>query len=182
MSYAEQIIAELARIRPADALERDHLARAQAWVRSGAPLCRSAPPATPNMHLVSYFPVVDQGHVLLGDHISSGLWLPPGGHVEPGEHPGDTVTRECREELRMQARFLYDAPVFLSIAETIGAHPHVDVSLWYALRGSAGLMPDFDPREYRAMRWFAFDAVPLDDTDPNIAGFLGKLDSQTRAA
>ncbi|TVR47262.1 MAG: NUDIX domain-containing protein [Rhodobacteraceae bacterium] len=182
MSYAQQITAELVPIRPADALEHDHMVRALAWVRSGAPLCRTAPPATPNMHLVTYFPVVDQGLVLLGDHISSGLWLPPGGHVEPGEHPCDTVIRECREELRMQARFVGRAPVFLSIAETIGAHPHVDVALWYALQGSAGQIPDFDPREYRAMRWFAFDAVPLDDTDPHIAGFLGKLGSHARVA
>ena len=98
MSYAAAITQELRHIRPHDLLELDHLGRAQAWVASGAPLCRLRPPATPPMHLVSYFPVMDHGYILLGAHITSGLWLPPGGHVDMGEHPRDTVRRECMEE------------------------------------------------------------------------------------
>lgn len=175
MTYSQRIGAELRLIHPCDQLELDHLARARDWVRSGAPLCRIAPPATPALHLVSYFPLVDGSFVLLGDHISSGLWLPPGGHVEQGEHPRDTVIRECTEELRMRAGFLHPQPILLSIAQTIGANPHEDVSLWYALRGDATCLPDFDLREYRAMRWFRFDEVPIDDTDPNLERFLGKL-------
>lgn len=175
MSYAARIEAELRQIRPLDLLELDHLTRACAWVRSGAELCRIALPATPAMHLVSYFPIVDQGHILLGDHISSGLWLPPGGHVEPGEHPRDAVIRECAEELRMPARFTGDAPVFLTIAQTIGANPHEDVSLWYPLEGTVGQVPDYDRHEYRAMRWFSFGEAPFDETDPHLERFLGKL-------
>ncbi|PZX38006.1 ADP-ribose pyrophosphatase YjhB (NUDIX family) [Roseinatronobacter thiooxidans] len=182
MTYADMIDAELGQIRPVDLLEFDHLTRARDWVRSGAVLCRIAPPATPPMHLVSYFPVIDQEYVLLGDHISSGLWLPPGGHVETGEDPRDTVIRECAEELRMSARFVHPGPVFLTIAKTIGANPHEDVSLWYTLQGQAGLVPDYDRREYRRMRWFHFDDVPLDDTDPNLERFLGKLSERFVAA
>ena len=175
MCYADLIEAELRLIAPGDLLELDHLARARDWVHSGAPLCRIAPPATPPTHLVSYFPVIDAGHVLLGDHISSGLWLPPGGHVEPDEHPRDTVLRECLEELRMPARFLTHGPAFLTIAETIGANPHEDVSLWYPVQGHVGDIPDYDGREYRNMRWFRFEDAPFDDTDPNLERFLAKL-------
>lgn len=182
MSYTQTIRQELHQIRPGDQLELDHLARAQAWVASGAPLCRVRPPATPPMHLVGYFPVVDQGHVLLGAHITSGLWLPPGGHVDAGEHPRDTVRRECLEELRMPARFLQDAPLFLTIAETIGAQPHDDVSLWYGLHGDFTRLPDYDPREYRDMRWFPFADAPLDESDPNLERFLLKLAEQSLAA
>lgn len=175
MSYANIITAELRMIRPVDLLETDHLDRAHHWVRSGSTLCRIRPPATPPMHLVSYFPVIDSGHILLGDHISSGLWLPPGGHVEQGEHPRNTVARECLEELRMQARFVQPGPVFLTISQTVGATPHEDVCLWYAVQGCAARLPDYDPREYRAMRWFAFADAPLDDTDPNLERFMAKL-------
>lgn len=175
MSYADLVLAELHQLAPGDLLELDHLTRARAWVRSGVELCRTAPPATPLLHLVSYFPVVDDGHILLGDHISSGLWLPPGGHVEQGEHPRETATRECLEALRMQPHFLSDGPVFLTITETIGANPHEDVSLWYPVQGQAGDIPDYDRREYRNMRWFSFDDAPFDETDPNLERFLGKL-------
>ncbi|MCC5960445.1 MAG: NUDIX hydrolase [Rhodobacteraceae bacterium] len=175
MSYASLITSELRLIRPIDQLETDHLDRAHHWVRSGRDLCRIRPPATPPMHLVSYFPVIDRGHILLGDHISSGLWLPPGGHVAQGEHPRDTVVRECLEELRMQARFVHPAPVFVTISETVGATPHEDVCLWYTLQGCASRLPDYDLREYRAMHWFRFNDAPFDDTDPNLERFVGKL-------
>ncbi|MEV4702232.1 NUDIX domain-containing protein [Actinoplanes sp. NPDC049316] len=39
------------------------------------------------------------GDVLLVDHRNARLWLPPGGHVEPGEAPAVTAGRELAEEL-----------------------------------------------------------------------------------
>src|SRR5882724_7728074 len=94
---------ELMAIAPLDATEREHLADALLWVDSGAELCRIAKPATPPKHLVSYFAVVDAGHILLVDHKNAQLWLPAGGHVEPGEHPRTTVSRELEEELGITA-------------------------------------------------------------------------------
>ena len=43
-------------------------------------------PDVPPKHLVSYFALVDErrGKLLLVDHKLAGLWLPSGGHVEPG--------------------------------------------------------------------------------------------------
>jgi 8-oxo-dGTP pyrophosphatase MutT (NUDIX family) len=49
-------------------------------------------------HLVSYVVLRDQyGRILLVDHVNAGLWLPPGGHVEPDEDPEVTARREARE-------------------------------------------------------------------------------------
>ena len=48
-------------------------------------------------------PVTDGG-VLLVNHINAGLWLPPGGHVEPDEHPAQTASREALEELGIAER------------------------------------------------------------------------------
>jgi 8-oxo-dGTP pyrophosphatase MutT (NUDIX family) len=61
-------------------------------------------PAPPK-HLVSYAVLIDprDASVFLVDHILAGLALPPGGHVEPGEDPADTVRREAMEELGIQA-------------------------------------------------------------------------------
>ncbi len=81
--------------------------------------------------------------MLLCDHRLSGLWLPAGGHVEPGEHPLGTVHREAAEELGVTAK--PDAasggkPFFLTMTQTVGppALRHVDVSLWFALVGLRG--------------------------------------------
>ena len=42
--------------------------------------------------------VVHAGAVLLHWHKKLDMWLPPGGHVEPGELPDEAAIRETREE------------------------------------------------------------------------------------
>lgn len=171
--------AELAALTPFDALEAAHLSRARHWVASGAGLARVAKPACPPQHLVAYFPVIDRAArmILLGDHRSSGLWLPPGGHVEPGEPPRKTVRREALEELGTLPDPADPTPLFLTVTSTVGPGRHVDVSLWYPLIGRAPALPRFDPGEYRGMAWFDFDALPAPDrTDPHLPRFVAKLE------
>jgi 8-oxo-dGTP pyrophosphatase MutT (NUDIX family) len=40
----------------------------------------------------------DAGHVLLARHSNAGLWLAPGGAIDPDESPADAVVREVWEE------------------------------------------------------------------------------------
>ncbi len=42
--------------------------------------------------------VVRAGHVILHQHRKLGIWLPPGGHIEPDELPDDAARREVLEE------------------------------------------------------------------------------------
>ena len=107
------------------------------WIDSGAALIRRVKPAMPPRHIVSCFAVVDGDWVLLVDHINAGLWLPPGGHVEPGETPAQTVMRAVQEELGMTADFLTPHPVFLTVTDTVGLTAgHTDVSLWFVYMGT----------------------------------------------
>ena len=130
------------------------------------------------MHLVSYFVLVDRerSSLLLVDHINASLWLPTGGHVEPGEHPADTVRRECREELGIEASFIRPEPFFLTVTTTVGATAgHTDVSLWFLLEGDVARMLTFDREEFHDAEWFAIDALPLERSDPHMARFAAKL-------
>ena len=128
---------EIDSVTPGDQREIDDQSKILSWIDSGAELCRRRKPDIPPVHLVSYFLLVDGSHFLLVDHISSGLWLPTGGHVEPGEHPRDTVSREAMEELGVTAELLHSYPLFLSMTETVGSTAgHLDVSIWYALSGN----------------------------------------------
>jgi 8-oxo-dGTP diphosphatase len=110
-------------IQPYDALEQEQISATLTWIASGAPLCRIAKPDVPPQHLVAYFVLVDlaQEKLLLVDHKNAGLWLPGGGHVEPGEHPQATVRRELSEELAISADFLWVDPLFLTVTRTMGA-------------------------------------------------------------
>lgn len=157
-------------IEPHDDLAREHRDRALIWLESTGDVFRREKPSTPSPHLVSYFVPVDRaaGRALIGAHNTSGLWLPPGGHVEPGEDPVDTVRRECREELGIEATF-DDAftsagrprPAMVTVTRTVGeaSARHTDVSLWFVLDGCVGMPIVPDPREFAEMRWWSRQQV-----------------------
>lgn len=172
----QQIREEVSAIVPLDELERAQLAQTLTWIDSGAELFRLAKPATPPKHLVSYFVVVDDGHVLLVDHRNAQLWLPPGGHVDPGEHPRTTVMRELAEELGLAPAHAIAAPLMLTVTTTVGLTAgHTDVSLWYVLHADRRQKISWDETEFLSIRWFAFDEVPFERSEPHLRRFLAKL-------
>ena len=177
-SLRSEILQLVEDIAPLDHEEAEHLLYVQRWIDSGAGLFRVMKPATPDIHLVSYFLLIDTAahKVLLADHKKAGLWLPTGGHVEPDEHPRATVEREIREELGIEADFLLDTPLFLTVTRTVGETAgHTDVSLWYVLRGDSTASFEYDREEFNCVEWFAIDAIPYERTDPHMKRFTRKL-------
>jgi 8-oxo-dGTP diphosphatase len=179
-----EIIDLIQGIAPYDDLEKFQIKETLDWIRSGVEIFRLEKPATPPKHLVSYFLLADQAErqVLLVDHKKAQLWLPSGGHVEPGEHPRVTAEREMEEELGCKAKFIQDTPFFLTATSTGGLDNdkgiiHVDVSLWYLLEGDIHQSYDFDQREFHGIRWFAFDKIPYPRVDPQMGRFMQKLEA-----
>jgi 8-oxo-dGTP pyrophosphatase MutT (NUDIX family) len=176
-----ELISDLvAGVRPFDAREAADQADILEWIASGQPVYRTVPPATPPKHLVVYSIPFDAANrcLLLGDHRKSGLWLPPGGHVEDGEDPRQAVIRETREELGIPAEFADDKPFFLTITPTAGADRHLDVSLWFVLRVARKAPLNPDQREFREVRWFDLDERshwPAGTYDPEMHRFAAKL-------
>ncbi|GAA0557089.1 NUDIX hydrolase [Paractinoplanes ferrugineus] len=166
----------VAGIEPVDELEADHRRHVFDWLESTDDVFRRVKPAEPDKHLVSYVvPVDGDGDVLLVDHINAGLWLPPGGHVEPGEHPHDTAVREVAEELGLTA-VPDESPLFLTVTRTVGIDSgHTDVSLWFVLRCDRDqpLTPDIG--EFRRVRWWSPDEVDVALCDPHFPRFVRKL-------
>jgi 8-oxo-dGTP pyrophosphatase MutT (NUDIX family) len=173
----------VAAIEPWDDLERTHLKTATQWIASGAPIYRLRKPDVPAMHLVSYFVVLDKarGQLLLVAHRKAGLWLPAGGHVEPGEDPWAAVVRECREELGIEAvasSITGKHPLFLTVTRTRGHSPHTDVSLWYLINADAHSITCYDQGEFAAIRWLTDEQVlrePDELLDPHMHRFTRKL-------
>ena len=177
-SIHTEIQSVVSSIRPFDDKEAEHLSFTQKWIGSGAEIFRITKPDIPDTHLVSYFVLVDQGQnkLLLVDHKKSGLWLPPGGHVELNEHPKGAVEREILEELGIQADFLSHDPVFLTVTKTVGQTAgHTDVSFWYVLRGNASDSLKYDCEEFHQIQWFSPSEIPYTRTDPHMKRLMGKL-------
>ena len=100
----------------------------------------------------------DHDRVLLVHHNKIGLWLYPGGHIDPNEDPAQAALREVREETGIHARIITDQlfahpavatipPPFtvleMDVHDTkVGPHRHID--LVYVCRPVAG---DLVPQE-----------------------------------
>jgi 8-oxo-dGTP diphosphatase len=171
-----EILEIVGSIVPLDTLENEHIEFVQKWLRSGVEIFRRQKPATPDTHLVVYFVLIDTNKILLVDHIKAGLFLPPGGHVEPDEHPQDAVKREIQEELQIDADFVYDEPLFLTVTKTNDKmNAHTDVTLWYLLRGDSTRPLQFDKEEFTAVHWFDIKDLPYENSDLHMKRFVQKL-------
>lgn len=84
----------------------------------------------------------DNGDVLLIHHNKLGLWLYPGGHIDPNEDPAEAALREVYEETGIHADILgpqpFQHPAVRSVPtpfaviemdvedRTVGPHRHID--------------------------------------------------------
>jgi 8-oxo-dGTP diphosphatase len=178
---ADQVRDLVTGIVPADDLESAHRSDTLRWLGATRDIYRRARPATPPRHLVSYAVLLNPRDLslFLVDHRLSGLRLPPGGHVEPGEDPAGTVRREAMEELGIEADFAVagSRPAFLTVTHTTGPGRHTDVSLWYLIGGDRQTPVRLDPREFTGGRWWTpaqIAAAGPASFEPHLARFLAK--------
>ena len=56
------------------------------WIESGNEIFRIKKSAMPDTHLVAYFVIAsaEMDQILLVYHKKVEVWLPPGGHLDPG--------------------------------------------------------------------------------------------------
>jgi 8-oxo-dGTP pyrophosphatase MutT (NUDIX family) len=163
-------------LTPGDDLEARHIAETLSWLASTDDVYRRVKPATPPKHLVSYVIPTDGDAVLLVDHRNARLWLPPGGHVEPGEAPALTAARELDEELGVAGAAA--KPVFLTVTRTVGVDAgHTDVSLWFPAEVRRDEPLTVDEGEFAGVRWWSREEVAAADParfDPHLGRFLTK--------
>lgn len=127
--------------------------------------------------LVATAYVVRGDKTLLLKHKKLGLWLPPGGHVEPGETPDEGVRREVREETGLEIDFVQPprAPVMtggrveslhepqrVQVEEIPGHNHHVDLVYFTAARPGSRESGNHESEE---MRWH--DAAELAEAHVN---------------
>ena len=110
----------------------------------------------------------DRRAVVLHRHKRLGLWLQPGGHIEPGETPWDAAVREATEETGLAVTLVSTGLAHVDVHPGPRGHTHLD--LRYLL--TSPMVPPTPPAgESQDVRWFEWaEAVAMAD-----AGLIGAL-------
>jgi 8-oxo-dGTP pyrophosphatase MutT (NUDIX family) len=168
----EVVRQQLERRQPVD--PREERGRAECLKqldRLALPFDRDADPT----HFTGSGVVLGPRGVLLLLHRKLGIWVQPGGHVDPGEAPWDAARRETGEETGLAVRLAGSDPVppLLHVdVHVAGPHTHLD------LRYLIEVVGDDEPRppagESQDVRWEPWPAA-IALADEGLAGLLRAL-------
>ncbi len=130
-------------------------------------------------HYCSFFLPYDKerGQIYLGYHKKADDWIPPGGHIEPGETPSEAAIREMKEELAcditpgmLEAWNLSVKPINRPEA---GCLTHYDV--WHLVDLPVQNF-DYLKSEYHDAGWFNIrDGLKQIKKNPDFAAIIAKL-------
>lgn len=165
----------MARRTPLDDRERESIERfLDALDSLASPLDEEADP----VHVTGSAIVVGPRGVLMLKHRRLGIWLQPGGHIEPGETPWAAALREAREETGLDVDFVGPldedgVPELIHVDVHAGGRGHTHLDTRYLLDGG-----DSDPAppegESQEIDWFTWsEATAL--ADPGVRAILEHL-------
>lgn len=121
--------------------------------------------------------------IFITHHKKSGLWLAPGGHMEPGELPVDTAIREAKEELGCLVDSLDPLPFMISKTPVNmpGYACRTHYEIWYVLHvlPTDGKSFTVDPQEFFDTKWVSMQEANKFLTQLNQQKALRKLQART---
>ena len=119
--------------------------------------------------------IIENGNVLLIQHLKLNKWLPPGGHLNPNETPSEGAKREAWEETGIEIEFISQENIWVNqtnacsferpylclleeIPEYKGVPQHQHIDFIYLARPVGGILQQ-NHLETAGLRWFSLEEV-----------------------
>jgi 8-oxo-dGTP pyrophosphatase MutT (NUDIX family) len=120
-------------------------------------------------HVTSSAIIIGDAGVVLHLHKRLGIWIQPGGHLEPGEDLAAGAMREAREETGLELTHPPDGPRMVHVDVHAGGRGHTHLDLRWLLHAEGTPRPP--EGESQDVRWFGWDeAIAI--ADPGLTGAL----------
>jgi 8-oxo-dGTP pyrophosphatase MutT (NUDIX family) len=170
------LLAEVRQVVPADEHEAAHV---ELTIDALERLARPFDEHAQADHVTASAFVVSPLGVVLHRHRLLGIWIQPGGHVDPGENPRDGALRETFEETGLRTTHL-EPPVLVHVHVHPGprGHRHFDCR-WLLEATDTTLSPGAS--ESHELGWFLPEAA-LARCEPELRPGLEKAFAASRSA
>jgi 8-oxo-dGTP pyrophosphatase MutT (NUDIX family) len=176
-SLVERVRTAVVNRAPIDDAEARSIERTLAELgRLSDPFSEDADPG----HITGSAIVVGPRGVVLLKHKRLGLWLQPGGHVDPGETPWDGALREAREETGLDVAFVAEhlgddgVPELIHVDVHPGGRGHTHLDLRYLVDGGDA-DPDPPAGESQEIAWFDWADAIEQASDERLTALLRTL-------
>jgi 8-oxo-dGTP pyrophosphatase MutT (NUDIX family) len=165
-----QVLADVVARTPVDERERRSIEQFVAEVdRLEHPFDEHADP----VHITASALVVGPRGIVLHRHKALGIWVQPGGHVDPGELPWEAAVRETIEETGLPVKLVADPPELAHVDVHPGPRGHTHLDLRYVVDADDA-DPAPPPGESQDVAWLDWpDALAV--AEPGMAGVLRAL-------
>jgi 8-oxo-dGTP pyrophosphatase MutT (NUDIX family) len=129
-------------------------------------------------HVTGSAIVVGPRGVLLLKHKRLGLWLQPGGHIDPGETPWEAALREAQEETGLDVAFAGPldedgVPELIHVDVHKGGRGHTHLDTRYLIDGGSA-DPAPPEGESQEIDWFEWH-IAIEMADPGVRSILQHL-------
>lgn len=164
------IVSMLDRRPPVDAREQESVSRFLSELDRLDDPCSETADTT---HVTASALVVGARGLILHKHKRLGIWLQPGGHIDPGESAAAASLRECQEETGLAAEHFAGEPMLVHVDTHDGPRGHYHLDLRFLL-AAADLDPAPPEGESPDVKWFSWDAL-REHQEPGIAGAIAAM-------